>query len=207
MIKKACPPSGWTCDACHVKFHDDEPDSRQKRKLETHVTDAKHPCTQQPRARATRASQAAMGAPQALKPSLLPVSRTIASLQSRDGWTLTKPPAVQLRETWTKRLDARQSWVFVCRKAFDPTSAKEWFKDPANKPKVFPNGPWETADGGRAQYLWAVDGRYGAGPCDDFYKSVHNYLHDHGECREYTYAQVCADCLIVQVCDCVCCCR
>ena len=86
--------SGWTCDACHVMFHDDGPGSRQKRKLETHVTDTKHQCTHQARARATRASQAAMGAPQALKPSLLPVSRAIASLQSRDGWTLTKPPAV-----------------------------------------------------------------------------------------------------------------
>ena len=49
------------------------------------------------------------------------------------------------------------------------------------------------------------NGQYEAGPCDDFYKSVHSYLHDQGECREYLLAQVCTDSLIVQVCDCVCC--
>ena len=117
--------SGWTCDACHVKFGGDEPTSRQKRKLKAHVKDKKHPCTQQARARATRASLATMGAPQALNPSpSQPVSNQIAMLESHDGWTLTKPPAVQLRETWSKRLGAHQSWVFVCRKAFDPAS--EW---------------------------------------------------------------------------------
>ena len=74
---------------------------------------------------------------------------------------------MQLRETWSKPLDAGHLWVFVCRKIFDPTSARKWFKDPLNKPKVHPHGPWETVDGGRAQYLWAEDWRYEVGPCGD----------------------------------------
>ena len=190
--------SGWTCDACKLPFYDDDGESRQKRKLEQHVTNKKRPCTQQALARATRASTANMGAPQALRPSLSqPVSNQIAMLNSDDGWKLTQPPVAQLREPWSKHLDPGQSWVFVCRKAFDPTSAQEWFKDPTNNTKVHPQGPWETVDGGRSQYLWAANGKYGEGPCDDFYKTVNNYLWRAGECREYVYAQVCADSLIV----------
>ena len=162
------------------------------------MTNKTRPCTQQALARATRSSTANMGAPRALRPSLsLPVSNQIAMLNSDDGWKLTQPPVAQLREPWSKHLDPGQSWVFVCRKSFDPTSALEWFQNPTNSTKVHPKGPWETVDGGRSQYLWAVNGKYGEGPCDDFYKTVNNHLWRAGECREYVYAQVCADSLIV----------
>ena len=186
--------SGWTCDACELPFYDDDGQSRQKRKLQQHVTNKTRPCTQQALARATRSSTANMGAPRALRPSLsLPVSNQIAMLNSDDGWKLTQPPVAQLREPWSKHLEPGHAWVFVCRQAFDPASAQEWFKDSKNTPKVHPQGPWETVDGGRSQYLWAADGIHGKGPCDDFYKAVHNYLGSVGECREYLYAQVCAD--------------
>jgi hypothetical protein len=190
--------SGWTCDACGLVFCAVVGESRQKRKLQQHVTNKKRPCTQQARARETRASTANMGAPRTLAPSLSqPVSNQTAMLASDAGWKLTPPPVAQLRQPWSKHLDPGQSWVFVCRKAFDHTSAQKWFKDPTNNTKVHPQGPWETVDGGRSQYLWAADGRYGAGPCDDFHKTVHNYLGRVGECREYLYAQVCADSFIV----------
>ena len=178
------------------------------------MTTAKRPCTQQPpRARATRASQAALrSAPAARRLTpVTPVNREIASLQpdaASSWWTLTQNPAVKLRETcnWTKSLDVRQSWVFVCRKAFDPTSAKKWFKD--NRVKVHPRGPWETVNGGRVQNKWPVDGGHGEGPCDDFYKTVNNYLGAWPRRVQGMHlCQVCAACLIVQVCDCVCCCR
>jgi hypothetical protein len=184
---------GWTCDACKAQFCGVEGKSRQKRKLEQHVTHKQHPCTKQAQARATRASTATMGAPKALNPSLQPVNHQVAMLNSDDGWKLTQPPVAQLREPWSKHLEPGHAWVFVCRKAFDPTSAQEWFKDSKNTPKVHPQGPWETVDGGRSQCLWAADGIHGKGPCDDFYKAVHNYLGSVGECREYLYAQVCAD--------------
>ena len=70
-----------------------------------------------------------MGAPKALNPSLQPVNYHVAMLNSDDGWKLTQPPVAQLREPWSKHLEPGHSWVFVCRKAFDPTSAQEWFKD------------------------------------------------------------------------------
>ena len=186
--------SGWTCDACGLVFCADDGESRQKRKLEQHVTNNKRPCTKQAQARATRASTATMGAPKALNPSLQPVNHQVAMLNSDDGWKLTQPPVAQLREPWSKHLEPGHSWVFVCRKAFDPTSAQQWFKDPKNTPKVYPQGPWETVDGGRSQHLWAANGGHGAGPCDDFYRTVNNYL---GRVGEYLYAQVCADSLIV----------
>ena len=144
---------GWTCDACLLLLCDDDNQSHQKRKLEVHVTNKKNPCTQQRCAKATRTSVANTGALRSLEPSLSQqVSHQIAMLHARDGWTLTKPPCEQLRETWSKHLEAAQPWVFVCRKAFAPTSAQKWFKDPLNEPKAHPQGPWEIVDGGRAQY-------------------------------------------------------
>ena len=71
--------SGWTCDACGLAFYDDDGESRQKRKLEQHVHQQKAPVYQASAARATRASTATMGAPQALTPSLSqPVSNQIS---------------------------------------------------------------------------------------------------------------------------------
>lgn len=199
---------GWYCDACHRPFCEDDGESRQKRKLRQHVNHRTEPCTRQTQARATRSIVAnTVARPFRGSPLSRPASNQTAMLGARHGWTLTKPPCKHLRETWSKHLGPGESWVFVLRKAFDPTSAQEWFKDPDNEPKVYPHGPWETVDGGRLQHLWAADGRYGAGPCEDFYNTVNKYLGREGECREYLYAQVRAGSLVVQVFDCVCCCR
>ena len=83
-------------------------------------------------------------------------------------------------------MDACQSWVFVCRKAFDPTSALKWFGE--NPVRVAPNGPWQLKGRwGALANKWAVDlnAVEQEGPCADFYKTVHNYLGKEGECREY----------------------
>ena len=121
-----CEGSGWRCKSCRVIFHDKQ-NGRQKRKSESHCL-CVCPCVHQPpMASVTRSMQAALDVqdpPAPRPPPVTPIGRESASLQtpSASNW-FNSLYTEKVQETWPRNLGARQSWVFVCRGAFDPASA------------------------------------------------------------------------------------